>query len=178
MGMFDDITCDKAILNKAVKSSKNKLAKSLIWDFKSFQTKDLENLMVIYKIDKSGQLFKKHWDQKKFLRDYYTGGVVFYNSFKDDKETEYFVDFAAFFNKGKLKLNKVVISRITPLSTKEERESCELKWESEQEKYDQTWRAKFRKNKFYCKIVFSIYKDINKVASSINRLGTWFFRTF
>ena len=92
MGMFDTITCKTAL---PIPKDRGELA-DVNWMVEEFQTKDLDSCLLDYEIREDGTL----WSQGKHLKNY-SGSVIFYTFFMKEKN-DYWVEFIAMFDNGKL----------------------------------------------------------------------------
>jgi hypothetical protein len=96
MGMFDHITCKTAL---PVPKDRGELD-GINWLSEEFQTKDLDSALCNYEIREDGTLWKKV-HSSKFEHSKYTGSVTFY-SFYMKENNDYWIEFIALFEDGKL----------------------------------------------------------------------------
>ena len=89
--MFDNITCKTAL---PVPKDREELS-DINWMTERFQTKDLDCALLEYEIREDGTL----WLNGKHIK--FTGSVMFYSFFMKEKN-DYWVEFMAFFEDGKL----------------------------------------------------------------------------
>ena len=169
--MFDDIIVPKSYLKGLLSKKEEKILKtskryggSVIGC--EFQTKDLENALSMYKVykqklyinDKSlwnceppdteqrnkSTSEKYPYEKGRWQEVCHTGAVVFYNSFRDEKQNEWWLEFKFTFNKGRLDKKKLVRCKME--TTKAERDSMNNMWNAEQEifdKYTKCFRCRF-----------------------------------
>ena len=166
MGMFDDIIVPKSYLKGLLSKKEEKILKASKRYGGSvtgceFQSKDLENALFTYKVYKQKLYMndKTLWNcespdteqrsespSKKYPYEkggwqevHHTGAVVFYNTFKDEKQNEWWFEFEFSFNKGKLDKKKLISCKLE--TTKSKRDSIDKMWDTEQEIFDE-----YRKN--------------------------------
>lgn len=162
MGMFDHIKCELPLTLK--RETKKVFPKD--WQAEHvFQTKDLANILCLYKITKTGQLFyekvdrelvrtmteaeerklrkKKRWVwpykenilSRKWVKEQYTGTVDFYTNVLDINGNEWWVEFRATFIKGKL-VGKLQTIEEKIQITKEQIMHQELQFKQKIEEYE------------------------------------------
>jgi hypothetical protein len=191
MGMFDYIYCEKKLpLTKEVK----KAFSGTDWSKESFQTKDLDNTMTTYAINKRGILSvlniegeyvrtmteeeeKKIRKQKKFCWPYefvesgrkyekydYTGTVNFYYYHEDKENNTWDLEFTATFVKGKL--TDLVLDSAKIIQTAEENAANEKVWKDKLKAHE---RHPWTKTKRVLnKITFNYWeKSVRKIASGL-----------
>jgi hypothetical protein len=169
MGMFDNITIEKQL---PIPKELKKL--DIDWRTYVFQTKDLENCLIDYKISKAGYLYEhvvereyipytteerksknlKPWDlwkeviekntYDKKVNDYH-GTVRFYTYDNFDDETDFHIDFDAYFIYGKLDKIKLVEYKKV-----EARSISNQKWTEE---YDKRQKQPWNVFKYYASFV-------------------------
>jgi len=169
MGMFDSITCEYEL---PLPEDEGKL-KGYIWKEVTFQSKCLQNLLLEYEIDASGQLWCYEtssvfedddespfgWHLKEVHRERlieeYHGTVNFYD-YNHGDEFDHEVEFKAWFNRGKIdkielvhwetKDNSKRLERQAE-SQKELRESIKLRktfrWKAYRFFWDAPWQKTF-----------------------------------
>jgi hypothetical protein len=129
MGMFDEIKVPRSYL----KGLLNKKDERLLERDHVFQTKDLDNVMDLYKIyrqrlyklDRSNSQIKDKW---VVIND--NVDINFYDNAKDEKGDEYSIEFEFTFKYGRLdKKSLVSLERGT---TKKQRDSIDKMWDTEQ----------------------------------------------
>ena len=91
MGLFDNIVCKTAL---PIPKDRGELS-GVNWMNQVFQTKDLDSCMLDYEIREDGTL----WLDGKHCK--HDGSVIFYTFFMEEKN-DYWVEFIAFFENGKL----------------------------------------------------------------------------
>jgi len=129
MGLFDYIHFEAPLpLNK----KQSKMFDHILWNKEDFQTKDLENILGNYFVNKNGNLLleivkgdyidkpkpkghKGFWFPYEFIEKsrtkkkiQHTGAVYFYHIIKDKKGNEWWIEFVSTFLKGKLMEVKLV----------------------------------------------------------------------
>ena len=166
MGMFDDIIVPKSYLKGLLSKKEEKILKASKRYGGSvtgceFQTKDLENALSTYKVykqklymndktlwnceppdteQKSESTSKKYpYEKGRWQEVDHTGAVVFYNTFRDEKQNEWWFEFEFSFIKGKLDKKELVSCKVE--TTKAKRDSIDKMWDTEQEIFDE-----YRKN--------------------------------
>jgi hypothetical protein len=196
MGMFDTIYIKKEIpLNKKQKE----IFGHIKWDDQPFQTKDLDNSLSVYTLNKNGKLYttkiegeqvrtmteaeekkerKKHrwvWPYKfketsrKEVFVKYTGIISFYDMVVDKKGNEWWLDFEAKIISGSLK-GKFQTIKCEINRTKQEIDKDEAHWKKITEDYSKKLSTKFKK--FMNRITFSYwYKFWNFTSKIIRKFG-------
>ena len=116
MGMFDEIIVPKAYLRNLLHKGEERLLKTK----HLFQTKDLDNVMDVYKIHRQ-QLYRL--DRSEFLLEegvqhtkltdkwdeiHENKVLIFYSGVKDDEENEWWFEFEFTFGNGKLDKKKLI----------------------------------------------------------------------
>ena len=149
MGMFDDIIVPRSYLKDIL----DKKDESLFDTYHKFQTKDLDNVLGIYKIYRN-QLYKQsgsEWMEKaaldkskpKWDKTTTTAEINFYDTFSTKDGDECWFEFQFKFVNGKVDSKELVDKIIT---SKESREAIDRMWDIEQsvfEEYRQRWSYKF-----------------------------------
>ena len=147
--MFDDIIVPKSYLKDIL----DKKDESLFDTYHKFQTKDLDNVLGIYKIYRN-QLYKQsrsEWMEKaaldkskpKWDKTTTTAEINFYDTFSTKDGDECWFEFQFKFVNGKVDSKELVDKIIT---NKESREAIDRMWDIEQsvfEEYRQKWSYKF-----------------------------------
>ena len=158
MGMFDDIIVPKSYLRGLLSKKEEKILKVSKRYGGSvtgceFQTKDLENTLSMYKVykqklytndkalwnceppdteQKSESTSKKYpYEKGSWQEVHHTGAVVFYNTFKDEKQNEWWFEFEFTFNNGRLDKKDLVSCKLE--TTKAKKDSIDKMWDTEQE---------------------------------------------
>lgn len=144
MGMFDHIEIDKSI-----KIPLSKDLRSLKVDPHNFefQTKDLDNILCVYKIKKNKKIYKN----KKAIR--YHGEIIF-GTFYSTSTIDYIIDYKAKFTEGVLQSIKLV--RCDSFSN-EERKKKRKEIEEKIKKYQKSFYYKlssFVRNTFGISVRF------------------------
>ena len=157
MGMFDDIIVPKSYLRGLLSKKEEKILKTGC----RFQTKDLGNVLSTYKVYKqklyindrtlwnceppdteqrNESTSKKYpYEKGRWQETRYTGAVVFYNTFKDEKLNEWWFEFEFTFNNGRLDKKDLVSCELQ--TTKAKKDLVDKMWDTEQEIFDE-----YRKN--------------------------------
>lgn len=194
--MFDHIYCERKLpLTKEIK----KAFPDTDWTKIGFQTKDLENLLFTYCINKRGYLTvleivgehvrtlteeeenKKRKEGKfcwpyKFVeksRSYektdYTGVVNFYYYDEDPQNNTWDLEFNATFVNGKLKGIVLVSGKI--IHTAEENEANEIRWKNELEAHERHPWTKTRKflNKITFNYWYTFWKNVARILSKTSQ---------
>ena len=158
MGMFDDIIVPKSYLRGLLDKKQEKLLKGN----HSFQTKSLDNSMSQYKVyaQRLYQLGREHLHRPRSVQSSWagkvqswnesghTGVIVFYDTVKDKKENEWWLEFEFTFDKGKLDKKELISCKLE--TTKEKRDSIDKMWDTEQEIFNE-YRKCF-KYRFFAKL--------------------------
>ena len=191
MGMFDEIVVKKTLpLPKEVKKLPIK------WNEHKFQTKDLENCLLEYFVDKKGELFEVviereyiEWsEEEKRSKDFcswniykdskeisrhnkkveYHGIIRFYDYFTLDPENDAWLEFEAYFSYGKL--DKIELKEFR----KEPSHSLKLEeWQQELQERQKTlsYKTKQLANKFgYKKTMLILARMMNRLASFFTKI--------
>ena len=185
MGMFDDIIVPKSYLKGLLSKKEEKILKASKRYGGSvtgceFQTKDLENALSTYKVykqklymndktlwnceppdseQKSESTSKKYpYEKGRWQEVGHTGAVAFYNTFKDEKQNEWWFEFEFSFIKGKLDKKELVSCKLE--TTKAKKDSIDKMWDTEQEIFDE-YRKCFR------------YRFFAKLESIFLKLTNW-----
>ena len=170
MGMFDHIEIDKSI-----KIPLNKELRALRVDPHSFefQTKDLDNVLSVYKIKKNKRLYK----DKKATRHH---GEIIFGTFYSTSTMDYIVDYKAKFTEGVLQSIKLI--RCDSFSNEERRKKnkeFEEKIKRMKKSFSYRFSSFFRETfgisiKFYYPRLFFYKKDysLNNYGISLSGLDT------
>ena len=183
MGMFDDIIVPKSYLRGLLDKKQEKLLKG----YHVFQTKSLENTLSVYKVYAQylyrvdvphgkgmkglsvGPQFRPNSSfasSKKTPREWglscsrvnESQKIVFYDTVKDKKENEWWLEFEFTFDKGKLDKKELISCKLE--TTKEKRDSIDKMWDTEQEIFNE-YRKCFR------------YRFFAKFESIFLKLTNW-----
>jgi hypothetical protein len=154
MGMFDEIIVPRSYLRNLL----NKEDENLFKKDHVFQTKDLDNVMDLYKVHRR-QLYKLNrseialnegvqhtsladqWDKVRDNID-----INFYDLLKDRKGDEYSVEFEFTFKNGKVDKKELISLNLE--KTKAERELIDEMWDIEQEIFND-FRSTSLKYRFF-----------------------------
>jgi hypothetical protein len=199
MGMFDYIYCEKKLpLTKEVK----KAFPDTDWSKESFQTKDLNNTMTTYAINKRGILTvlniegeyvrtmteeeeKKLRKQKKLCWPYkfvesgrkyekydFTGAVNFYYYHEDKDNNTWDLEFVATFVKGKV--TNLVLDSAKIIHTAEENAASEKAWEDKMKAHERHSWTKTKKilNKITFNYWDTFWRNIARIFSLWSRYLT------
>tara|TARA_R110000851_G_scaffold108634_3_gene230163 strand:+ start:876 stop:1454 length:579 start_codon:yes stop_codon:yes gene_type:complete len=132
MGMFDEIMVPKGYLRGLLKKEDEKmLGKNPL-----FQTKDLDNLMDLYKVHRQ-YLYKKKKEALPFEEwEKVKKNVVirFYDHLTSKYNDEYWIECEFTFKKGRVDKKELLNFRVE--STKKESEETQKMWDTEQEIFD------------------------------------------
>jgi len=147
MGMFDEIMVPKGYLRSLL----NKEDEKLLDKSHTFQTKDLDNLMDLYKIYRQ-YLYKKKKEALPFeewekVKKNVT--IRFYDHLQNKKGDAYGLECEFTFKNGKVDKKELVSFCIE--STKEESEKTQKMWDTEQEIFD-TYRERSLKYRFFSRM--------------------------
>ena len=173
--MFDDIKIPVSTLNGlldkktitaiagATKSSSIVPTESYMkmpWLY--FQTKSLENAQLLYKVYRK-QLYRSSiLNKEKWIKDTYTGEILFYTGLQDKNETEHWYEFKFTFDAGKLILREFVDTYI--IATKKQREESKIMFGIEQEYFQE------HRNKLRVKFWHKLHKLLTKACNyAINK---------
>jgi hypothetical protein len=167
MGMFDEIIVPGSYLRNLLDKEDEKLFKK----DHVFQTKDLDNVMDLYKIHRR-QLYRLNrseialeegtqhttladqWDKVRDNID-----INFYDFLKDRKGDEYSVEFEFTFKNGKVDKKKLVYLNLE--ETKEGRELIDKMWDTEQEIFDDFRNTSLK------------YRFFSWLESRCNKMTNW-----
>ena len=142
-----------------------------------FQTKDLDNVMDLYKIHRQ-QLYRL--DRSEFLLEEgiqhtkltdkwikLDNGteISFYSGVKDEKNDEYWFEFKFAFKDGKIDKKELVSNKI--VATEEERESIDAMWDTEQKIFDD-----YRTNSPSYRLFSWLEKHLQKITNWARRKHT------
>jgi|TARA_B100000959_G_scaffold211697_1_gene222538 hypothetical protein len=154
MGMFDEIIVPRSYLRNLLNKEDERLFKK----DHVFQTKDLDNVMDLYKVHRR-QLFRlnrseialKEGVQHTSLADQWDKvrdniDINFHDHLKDRKGDEYSVEFEFTFKNGKVDKKKLISLNLE--KTKAERELIDEMWDIEQEIFDD-FRSTSLKYRFF-----------------------------
>ena len=97
MGLFDTLICKTAL---PVPKKRDELDK-INWMTEEFQTKDFDCAMSEYEIREDGSLWVKTGMGEDWKKDTFSGSVRFYSFFMRE-QNDYWVEFLAYFENGKL----------------------------------------------------------------------------
>ena len=171
MGMFDYINYEAEL---PLSKNAQKLFSHIDLNKEPFQTKDFDNTMSKYIVNKNGNLYieivkgeyvenpkpkgyKGWWSPLQFneIKRYnkkfnHTGNVVFYNQVHDKKGNEYWLEFNATFIKGKV--TEIKQFKFELSQTAEEIEENDRKFKEMLDEYTKSPYTKFKK--FANKITF------------------------
>ena len=166
MGMFDEIIVPRSYLRNLL----DKEDESLFKKDHVFQTKDLDNMMDLYKVHRR-QLYKlnrseialKEGAQHTSLADQWDKvrdniDINFHDYLKDHKGDEYSVEFEFAFKNGKVDKKKLISLNLE--NTKAERESIDEMWDIEQEIFDD-----FRSTSLKYRFFFWLEGRLNKMTN-------------
>lgn len=140
--MFDDIIVPKAYLRNLLRKEHEKLL-----DTKHlFQTKDLDNVLDVYKIHKQ-QLYRLDRSEflleegvqhtkltEKWIKVNNDSEIDFYSNAQDAEDNEYWFEFKFTFKNGKIDKKELVTCELR--TSKKERDSLDAMWDKEQEIFD------------------------------------------
>lgn len=140
--MFDDIIVPKAYLRNLLRKEHEKLL-----DTKHlFQTKDLDNVLDVYKIHKQ-QLYRLDRSEflleegvqhtkltEKWIKVNNDSEIDFYSNAQDAEDNEYWFEFRFTFKNGKIDKKELVTCELR--TSKKERDSLDAMWDKEQEIFD------------------------------------------
>ena len=140
--MFDDIIVPKAYLRNLLRKEEEKLL-----DTKHlFQTKDLDNVLDVYKIHKQ-QLYRLDRSEflleegvqhtqltEKWIKVNNDSEIDFYSNAQDAEDNEYWFEFKFTFKNGKIDKKELVTCELR--TSKKERDSLDAMWDKEQEIFD------------------------------------------
>jgi len=148
--MFDEIIVPKSYLRSLLRKKDERFLKTK----HIFQTKDLGNMLDLYKVHRQ-QLYKKerttgmgeHVDE--WTKVINVANVRFWDTIMDENGDEQWIEFEFSFKKGKIDTKKLIA--LTPGTTKKERESIDKMWNIEQEIFNK-YRTHSTKYKFFSKI--------------------------
>ena len=147
MGMFDDIIVPKSYLRSLLKKEDEKLLdKNHL-----FQTKDLDNMMDMYKVHRQ-YLYKKNKAAQPFEEWEKTQQSVtirFYDSLRSEDHDEYWIECEFTFKNGRVDKKELLNFRLE--STKKESEETAEMWETEQKILNE-YRNHSLKYKFFSRI--------------------------
>ena len=121
-----------------------------------FQTKSLESAQLLYKVYRK-QLYRASiLNKEKWIKDTYTGEILFYTGLQDKNETEHWYEFKFTFDAGKLILREFVDTYI--IATKKQREENKIMLEVEQEYFQE------HRNKLRVKFWYKLHKLLTKAC--------------
>ena len=170
MGMFDDIMVPKSYLKGLLDKGYEKYLSTN----HTFQTKDFESMMDVYKVERQhlylkeyprlGDSFvydkRKKKQKQKWKKLTETITVNFYDSIQNEKGDNVWLEFDFSFVNGKLDKKKLIKAEIS--ETKEEIKNRNEMWEIENEIYNR-YRRKF-KVRFFEKLYYYLQKLNSWVA--------------
>ena len=208
MGMFDTLKVNYPLpLNKKELT----VFSNIDWSDRAFQTKDLECTLSTFTLNKNGTLCytkvegewvrtmtekeekkarKKNrfvWSNKfvetsrKKVKHNYTGSIDFYEMLQDKDGNEWWVEFTATFEKGKLK-GKIKKKEVRFSESKEDLEKREIEWQNKLAAEEA--KLQNRARKFLNKITFGYWRNswffigklFRKVANKIQHVDIWINR--
>jgi len=163
--MFDDIIVPKAYLRNLLRKEDEKLL-----DTKHlFQTKDLDNVLDVYKIHKQqlyrldrSEFFLEEGIQHTKLTDKWNkvnnnSEIEFYSSVLDGEDNEHWFEFKFVFKNGKIDKKELVTCELQ--TSKEERDSINAMWDTEQKIFDD-----YRKNSFSYRLFSWLERHLQKMT--------------
>ena len=183
--MFDELIVPKSYLKGLLSKKEEKILKTSTRYGGSvrgckFQTKDLKNVLSMYKVYKqklyindktlwnceppdteqrNESTSKKYpYEKGRWQEVGHTGAVVFYNTFKDEKQNEWWFEFEFTFNNGRLDKKDLVSCKLE--TTKEKKDAVDKMWDTEQEILD-TYRKNSLKYKFFSRMESRFQKMTN-----------------
>jgi len=156
MGMFDEIMVPKGYLRSLLDKENEKL----LGKSHRFQTKDLDNLMDLYKVHRQ-YLYKKkkealpfeEWEKVKK-----NATIRFHDRLTNKDQDEYWIECEFSFKNGKVDKKELVSFRLE--STKEESEETQKMWDTEQEILN-TYRERSLKYRFFSRMESCFQKMTN-----------------
>ena len=156
MGMFDEIMVPKGYLRSLL----NKEDEKLLDKSHTFQTKDLDNLMDLYKIYRQ-YLYKKKRESLPFeewekVKKNVT--IRFYDHLQNKKGDAYGLECAFTFKNGKVDKKELVSFCVE--STKKESEETQKMWDTEQKIFD-SYRDSSLKYRFFSRMENCLRKMTN-----------------
>ena len=156
MGMFDEIMVPKGYLRSLL----NKEDEKLLDKNHTFQTKDLDNLMDLYKIYRQ-YLYKKKKEALPFeewekVKKNVT--IRFYDHLQNKKGDAYGLECAFTFKNGKVDKKELVSFCVE--STKKESEETQKMWDTEQKIFD-SYRDSSLKYRFFSRMENCLRKMTN-----------------
>ena len=164
--MFDDIIVPKAYLRNLLRKEYEKLL-----DTKHlFQTKDLDNVLDVYKIhkqqlyrlDRSEFLLKEEVQHtkltEKWIKVNNDSEVNFYSNAQDAEDNEYWFEFKFTFKNGKIDKKELVECELQ--TSKEERDSINAMWDTEQKIFDN-----YRGNSFSYRLFSWLERHLQKMTN-------------
>ena len=166
MGMFDEIIVPKAYLKNLLHKGEERLLKTK----HLFQTKDLDNVMDVYKIhkqqlyrlDRSESLLEEGVQHTKLTdkwdKIHENKVLIFYSGVKDDEENEWWFEFEFTFGNGKLDKKKLISCKIE--TTAKERIDADKMWDIEQNIFD-----KYRNNNLPYKLFTWLERRFQKITN-------------
>lgn len=163
MGMFDEIKVPKSYL----KGLLNKKDERLLERDHVFQTKDLDNVMDLYKVYRQ-RLYKldrsvihaKLADKWIVVND--SVDINFYDKVEDENGDEYSIEFEFVFKSGRLDQKRLISLRIS--ATKKERNRIEKMWDTEQVVFNF-----YRENSIRYRIFSFLEKVLQKLTNWARR---------
>ena len=174
--MYDNLKYEKA--NLPVPKRVKELYPDVNWKEVNFQTKDLENFLGCYVIDKRGQLKYQQYDEagivKGFVKDTRTAYVNFYHflTTTDIEGFDIWIEFRAHLKLGVVQSIEVATCEETPARERiEQRNKWEAKYKKEEE-FSKTLYGKCYKfvAKYFNKSVWGIINALNKLTSYLYRV--------
>lgn len=192
MGMFDEIKCEKELpLNDELKTL------SVKWNEVVFQTKDLDNCLLNYRITKDGELVEdvvekeytyytteerkklKKWSfikDEKIIKEYikkieYHGTIRFYEIFEFTEEEDIWVDFDAYFVYGKL--DKIELAKVEKHECRKIRAS---KFFDEWEQRKNSFSYKLKRGTGYFWLLNGLGRSCYKISNIFSKLHMFFIK--
>ena len=159
MGMFDEIIVPKSYLRNLLRKKDEKLLKTK----HVFQTKDLGNVLDLYKIHRQ-QLYKRErpmdngGSADEWTKVINVADICFWDTVRDENGDEHWIEFKFVFKKGKVDSKKLV--DLSPGTTRKERESIDKMWDIEQEIFD-NYRHHSMKYRFFSQLEGCFQKMTN-----------------
>jgi len=157
MGMFDEIMVPKGYLRSLLDKENEKLLDKS----HRFQTKDLDNLMDLYKVHRQ-YLYKKKKEARPFEeweKVKRNTTIRFHDRVTNKDQDEYWIECEFSFKNGKVDKKELVSFRLE--STKKESEEVQKMWDTEQEIFDD-----YRKHSFK-------YRFFVRVENCFQKITNW-----
>ena len=157
--MFDEIIVPKSYLRNLLRKKDEKLLKTK----HVFQTKDLGNVLGLYKIHRQ-QLYKKERSVDmgggldEWTKVTNAASVRFWDTIVDENGDDHWIEFEFTFKKGKIDSKKLI--DLSPGTTRKEKEKIDKMWDIEQEIFDE-YRNHSIKYRFFSQIENCFQKMTN-----------------